>query len=296
MLHGGVLDELSLTLALLPNRSKLRELPEDLRFRSLLIDEFQDLSTLDLALLRLIPTEDQNGFFVAGDTVQRVLVKSLKLQSVRLDIIGARWERITKNYRNSRQILMAASHLANLYGNKAKKLGEEIEVLDPELAVRETGKPLALKVDPDQEVAEAWRIAKDCIQNQAAIPWSVCLLTGSPEKIPVERILKALPMDFPIKADQITGEYIRTKDTMSVGTIGDSKGFEFSLVIIVGCGGEFLPSPLGCKEEVWREAFRLYVAMTRARDSVVMLYSGTPSEFLLAMKDDLEWKSLHPEE
>jgi len=292
MLHGGVLDEESLTLALLPNHSKLRELPESLRFRSLLIDEYQDLSTLDLVLLRQIPTESRNGFFVAGDTVQRVLVKSLKLQSVGLDIIGARWERITKNYRNSRQILKAASNLANIYGGKAKMLGEEIEILDPEFAVRETGKPLALEVEVEREISEAWRLAKDCIQSQTAIPWSVCLVTGSPQKISVKVLLEAMPKDFPVKANQITGEYTRTKDTMSVGTISDIKGFEFSMVIIVGCGKQFLPNPVACKEEAWREALRLYVAMTRARDSVMMLYTGKPSEFLLAMKDELQWETL----
>ena len=291
MLHGGVLDELSLTLALLPSRTRLRELPEALRFRSLLIDEFQDLSTLDLALLRLIPTESENGLFVAGDTVQRVLVKSLKLQSVGLDIISAHWERITKNYRNSRQILKAASNLANLYGGRAKVLGEEIEILDPEFAVRETGKPVAMQVEPEREISEAWRLAKDCIQNQAAIPWSVCLVTASPQIISVSQILEALPKDFPVKANRITGEYTRTKDTMSVGTVSDAKGFEFCMVIIVGCGHDFLPSPVACKEEAWREALRFYVAMTRARDSVVMVYTGNPSEFLLAMNDDLQWET-----
>jgi AAA domain/UvrD-like helicase C-terminal domain len=290
MLQGGVLDDLSLTLALLPSRSKLQNLPKEMRFRSLLVDEFQDLSTLDLVLLRQIPTESENGFFVAGDTVQKVLVKSLKIRAVGLDIITqATWEIIKKNYRNSRQILKAASNLVYLYGKKAKMLGEEIEILDPEFAVRETGKPVAMQVAPEEELAVAWCLANECIQNQTAIPWSVCLVTACPQKITPRQILEAKPKDFPIMASQITGDYTRTKDTMCVGTVSDVKGFEFSMVIIVGCGADVLPNPVACVQESWREALRLYVAMTRARDSMILIYSGKPSEFLLTMEQDLHW-------
>jgi hypothetical protein len=66
-----------------------------------------------------------------------------------LDLIPAR-QRITvfkKNYRNSRQILRAASRLASHYGKMASALSEEIEVLDPELAQRETNPPIVLKTD-----------------------------------------------------------------------------------------------------------------------------------------------------
>jgi len=289
MLHGGVLDELSLTAALLPSRRKFRELPDKLRFRCLLIDEFQDFSTLDLALLRLIPTTPENGLFVAGDPVQRVLVKSLKLGSVGLDIISAQRERITKNYRNSRQILQAASHLANLYGQKAKDLGEDIEILDPELAIRETSEPLVLQVSQDEEIIKAWELAQECLYAESAAPWSVCIATACPHLISAEKILASKPAGF--SAARLTGDYARTRDSMIVGTTRDVKGFEFSMVIVLGCRAACLPNPGCCKDEAWREALRLYVAMTRARDSLLLLYSGEPSEFLMVMKDDLNWRA-----
>ena len=78
--------------------------------------------------------------------MQRILVKDLRLGAVGLDIIDSSWERIKKNYRNSKQILKAAGRLANLYGEQAKAQGVEIDVLDPELAERETSKPLAIAV------------------------------------------------------------------------------------------------------------------------------------------------------
>lgn len=68
-----------------------------------------------------------------------------------------------------------------------------------------------------------------------------------------------------------------------VSDIYNIKGFEFSLIVIVGLGdGEFPPRgvPHG---EAWREALRLYVAMTRGRDEVCLVYEGAPSPFISAM-------------
>lgn len=292
MLHGGVLDELGLTLSLLPHLTELKNLPDEMRFRCLLIDEFQDLSTRDLALLRLIPTGSENGFFLTGDTVQRVMVKDLRLGAVGLDIINSTRERILKNYRNSRQILQAASYLANTYGSEAKALGEDLEVLDPQLAVRETNYPVAEECKNGDEVKRAWEYARECLQIEAAIPWSICIVTAAADEISPAAIIAACPKDFPVKAGQITGDYVEKKDTISVATMADVKGFEFSLVLIVGCGAKVLPSQGTCRRESWREALRLYVAMTRARDEVRLFYSGEASPFLMSMTEGLYWQEL----
>ncbi len=293
MLHGGMLDALSLTAALLPHVLELRDVPDERRFRCLLIDEFQDFSTLDLSLLRRIPTKlEPNGLFVTGDPVQRVLVKDLRLRAVGLDIIGAQWLRIAKNYRNSRQILEAAHLLAEEYGAKAKEQGEEIEILDPQLSARETARPIAAKVANKDQIAAAWRIAGECLDSKSALPWSVTISTASPHLIDTESIIKARPPDFAYKVAELSGDYTEQRDTVTVANFADLKGFEFSLVIVVGCGKEELPAPGRCKDESWRDALRLYVAITRARDSVYLLYSDEPSEFLKLMRRTVEWQTL----
>lgn len=291
MLSGGMLDELSLTLTVLPHLQQLSSLPDDLTFRCLLIDEFQDFSTRDLVLLRRATPPEPNALFVTGDTVQRILVKDLRLGAAGLDIINSTWERIKKNYRNSMQILRAAGKLANTYGEKAKAQGVEIEILDPELAVRETAKPMAIQVRPEDEIDAAYRLAKDCLISDSTIPWAVCIATACPDVITVDKLLKSQPDDFPVKVDKLTGDYTRNKDSMTVGTISDVKGFEFSMIIIVGCGQRHIPPSGCCVDETWRHALRLYVAMTRGRDQVALIYSGAPSEFLDVMRPDLEWGS-----
>ena len=48
LLAGGMIDDLGLTQALMPLHTEMQQLPGNLRFRCLLVDEFQDFSTLDL--------------------------------------------------------------------------------------------------------------------------------------------------------------------------------------------------------------------------------------------------------
>lgn len=290
MLHGGLMDEIGLTLSLTAHRNALAALNPDKRFRCLLIDEFQDFSTRDFTLLRLIPTARENGLFLAGDTVQKVLVKDLRLHAVALGQASANHISIRRNYRNSRQILRAAAMLAETYGKLAKESGEDVEVLDPELALRETGWPHAVQCAPGTEIDEAWKYAAECMSVDSAVPWSICLITASPETIPPEAIELRKPEGLEVEVGRITGDYIRHRDSICVGTMADVKGFDFSLVLIIGCGEKSLPNPGHCQKEAWRDALRLYVAMTRARDEVRFFYEGEPSPFLETMNDGIVWE------
>jgi hypothetical protein len=73
------------------------------------------------------------------------------------------------------------------------------------------------------------------------------------------------------------------------------KGFEFSLVILSECNADVIPNPALPDEEYWRDARRLYVAMTRARDELVLTYTGEPSQFLQGCGETLQWRSMREE-
>lgn len=282
LLAGGYIDALGLTQALMPLHSEMQRLPESLRFRCLLVDEFQDFSTLDLQLLRrVVPIDQPDALFLAGDTVQRILVKRLTLSDAGFDTGAATHHRIKKNYRNSRQILRAASKLANHYGSMAGSQGEEIEVLDPELAQRETNPPIILKTD--DQVVKAWEIALECTADQKAEPWTVCIVTAAPQKVTVDQILNLRPAS--LAAEPLSGDCILHPDKIVVGTISDLKGFEFRLVLILGCDAGSFPPQGTPSDEVWRDALRLYVAMTRGRDQVFLLHEKEPSLFIEIMGD-----------
>ena len=283
LLWGALLDVVELTQAVTPLWQEIRKLSPDRRFRCLLVDEFQDFSTLDLRLLLHVPTSQENGLFLAGDTVQKIMVKRLRLQDATLDAGNARHFEIQRNYRNSRQILRAASKLANHYGKLASAQGEEIKVLDPELALRETNPPVALKTD--DAVRKAWEIAMECLRQGTISPWTVCIATATPEIKSVSSILAVKPEG--LRAELLSGDCINQPETLVVAALQDLKGFEFSLVLLVGCEAGALPSPQVPADESWREALRLYVAMTRARDQVYLIYENQPSEFLSIMEAEV---------
>jgi hypothetical protein len=88
------------------------------------VDEFQDFSTLDLQLLRrIVPLDQPDSLFLAGDTVQRILVKRLTLSDAGFDTGAAAHHRIRKNYRNSRQIQLPA-----LRGSTEPENGSSVSV------------------------------------------------------------------------------------------------------------------------------------------------------------------------
>jgi superfamily I DNA/RNA helicase len=149
---------------------------------------------------------------------------------------------------------------------------------------------LAISVKEGGEISAAYQLARECLEVGSAIPWAICIATAAPDELPIKKVLALKPKDFPVQVDALTGDYNRNQDSMTVGSIADVKGFEFSMIIIVGCGAKMLPPTNGCSDEAWRHALRLYVAMTRGRDQTALLYSGEPSKFLEVMRDDLEWQ------
>ena len=79
-------------------------------------------------------------------------------------------------------------------------------------------------------------------------------------------------------------------NTVYLSGLETVKGFEFSRVFIVGIGDQF-PAPDLPKEESWRDVRRLYVAVTRARDEVVLTYTDKKSPCLVGLEEFLSESS-----
>jgi hypothetical protein len=134
---------------------------------------------------------------------------------------------------------------------------------------------------------KAWEIAHECVQHGAKA-WTICIATAAPHKLDVADILQRVPAD--LLAEELTGDHIKKPETLVVCSINELKGFEFNCVLIIGCNQGDFPAGGVPKEENWRDALRLYVSMTRARDQVYLLFDSEPSEFLRTMEKDLVWK------
>lgn len=69
------------------------------------------------------------------------------------------------------------------------------------------------------------------------------------------------------------------RNAVSLMTFHGSKGLEFNKVILLGADDDVCPG----KGEFQSERRLFYVAVTRAKDSMLALYSGKPSRYLAEM-------------
>lgn len=283
-LQNGFLDHMGLSQAALLAVEENGSIPEDFRYDHILVDEFQDFSTLDFRVLGRIPRATQNAAFYTGDIAQKLYAKEFNLSKVGLGPESRSLRRIRKNYRNSKQILQAAQSLLDRWPPTGG-VDSDLEILQPEYAARESAKPIAHQsYDP---ISLAWREAQDWLRI-GNLGFSVCITTAAPDTISVEDIMNARPLG--IKASGLSGDYMLDPECVVVSDIASIKGFEFTLVIILGLENDVFPPSGRPDDETWRDAMRLYVAITRGRDEVRFIYTGTASRFLTEMGTLIQWK------
>ena len=80
------------------------------RYRHIVVDEAQDLSSAHWMLLRAMVSRGANDLFLAGDTHQRIYDNYVSLGSLGIEIRG-RSSRLTLTYRSTHEILTAASRI-----------------------------------------------------------------------------------------------------------------------------------------------------------------------------------------
>jgi superfamily I DNA/RNA helicase len=288
-LRRGFLDMMGLVQAAVFAVEDQGGIPDRFRYRSVLVDEFQDLSTLDLSLLRQIPKFTENGLFLTGDFAQKISAKDLNLPAAKLGR-DARTDRIIRrNYRNSKQVLLAAQALLDAYPPQLAGGEDDVAVLKPEYASKESAVPIATMADDPCHAA--WQYAGEWLSG-GHVPFSVCIATANASSISIESILKLKPDG--IQADTLTGDYLLKPNRVVVADIAAVKGFEFSLIIICGLDDGQFPRKGIPTAEHWREASRLYVAITRGRDEVRFIYQKEQSPFLKAMAEKIQfqiWKA-----
>ena len=88
-----------------------------------------------------------------------------------------------------------------------------------------------------------------------------------------ERFLAELTLDPPDATSDGSGPPLRDEDYFILSTIHSAKGQEWKSVFVLNCVDGCIPSDLatGSSEEIEEERRLLYVAMTRARDTLTLI-------------------------
>jgi superfamily I DNA/RNA helicase len=299
MRAGALLDEDGMALKAHALRDRIQEEP-DLRARCVIVDECQDCSTVQLAVVARIPTAEKDGLLLVGDPAQKVFPKQQHLPTAGIDILG-RSTVFRENYRNTREILEAAFPIVDQH-RKAPGIGES-DILPPEYARRHGPRPTLIRCKDDDEQRQ---VLKHLLHQLRSVPDpAICI--GFPAA--TERMSRKHYSAFRGRYSEKTGTDVLSKrraraagvlppETLpiDINTFGDSvtshngrvviaefdemKGFEFSTVVLVNLDDASLYPKWVPTDEYWRIAFQTYVAMTRARDSLWLLTASEEASIL----------------
>ena len=248
-----------------------------------LVDEAQDLSPCRLILLRALVAEGPDDLFLAEDAHQRIYGQRITLGRYGIHIVG-RARRLTLNYRTTQENLLYALGILS---------GENYTDMDDDEAVANTGYRSARsgpvpRVEAATSLSDLYEDVATVVQgwmDAGVRPDSIGLLV--PTRREAENLPRALG-DRDVSVAYVGRDSSAPTDTPAVMTMHRAKGMEFAKVILVGIGAKSLPRAYlidGVAEEdrsdvLQRERSLLYVAATRARDELVVMYSGEPSVLL----------------
>lgn len=274
----GVIDYLGLATCLSRHLDKLT--PE---FSSVLVDEAQDFGTMELRIIRRMVDIGDNDIFLCGDMAQHILPKHNSFKDAGIDVPGARSHTILKNYRNSREILEAAYELLvnNLDGDVI--MDSELDVMDPEYANFSTPKPHVFSANSlEKEIGFALEYMNSR-SGKSSNGHKGCIAIAGFSLHEIQKFANRL--NIPV----LDGSRGLQYSNLFFSDLEQTKGYEFDTICILNCGNGIFPShdlPVG---EQYRDACRLYVAMTRAKRDLILSYHGELSPWIQKCKQFFEF-------
>lgn len=246
-------------------------------FRHVIVDEAQDLGPRELGFVQRLAPDGPRSLFFVGDIGQRIYRWPFAWSQIGLDIRG-RARRLTVNYRTSQQIRRFADRLLpdmldSPDGSEDRNTVSLLIGPDPEVIG-------CADVAAEQEALQTWLTtlrARGVLGSEIA----VLARTRAVHQRTTDKVFAAMG----IEAAKLTDSDI-SGDRVSAGTFHTAKGLEFRAVAVLGCEEGRVPLESAIARENGdeakviareRERHLLYVACTRARESLLITYVGAPS-------------------
>ena len=274
-----------------------RRLDEPL-YSSVIVDEAQDITMAGLLFLRALvnaphPDRDRaNGMVILGDGAQRIYPGGYTLRQAGIEVRG-RTTVLSANYRNTDEILNAAMAVAG--DSQIQDIGEMFRRGDESGGTSRRGpRPLLVKASGlDSQLDEIVRRIREITRTDKDIgPGDIAVLV--PMNYQVKRVCDRIRRTR-LGVQRLDNYDGRPNDLVKVGTFHRGKGLEFKVVFLPDLTkGRFprKPRPNVTVEEAAEERelqiSQLFVAMTRARDILVLLCDRLPSEALVYVVDRFE--------
>ncbi|MCP3997335.1 MAG: UvrD-helicase domain-containing protein [bacterium] len=246
------------------------------RYRHVVIDEGQDFSPMMLrSLAAAVPHDGSLTFF--GDMAQQIYGHRMSWRSAGLDVRRGVWE-FEENYRNTQQVAQLALAIAEM-----PHFPDDADLVEPKSPTAYG--PLPALVSFGTEVKERHFAAQQAVLRGR---------TGTVAVLFRDRKQEAtfVPL-LPQPATRLHGElrsWPRSPTGIFHGTYHAAKGLEFDTVILPHLSEARLPHPpdvaaFGQQDAAAQDSQLLYVAVTRARSTLILTHSGVPTGLLPTSAD-----------
>ncbi|MER5477538.1 UvrD-helicase domain-containing protein [Streptomyces sp. NPDC002734] len=258
------------------------------RYRHIVVDEAQDLSASHWRMLRAMVPKGANDIFLVGDAHQRIYGSKVVLSHQGIEVRGRASRRLTLNYRTTRQILGSAGGL--ITGASFDDLDSGTENLEGYRSVL-TGLAPQFWRAPDRltEMRAVATLIRDR-HDAHRTPYSAMAISV-PDGASAQEFANVLVREFSLPVVELGRDGVRSDlDAVRIGTMHRFKGLEFQRVFLTSVGEGQIPhqrieqyrlaSPERYRQEEVRARSLIFVAATRARDELVVTWSGAASRFL----------------
>ncbi|CAL9562463.1 UvrD-helicase domain-containing protein [Streptomyces sp. enrichment culture] len=264
------------------------------RYQHIVVDEAQDLSASHWRMLRAMVRRGPNDIFLVGDAHQRIYGSRVVLSHQGIEVRGRASRRLTLNYRTTRQILGSANRL--IKGEPFDDLDTGTDTLDGYRSVL-TGLAPQFWRAPDR-LTEMRAVAALIKERHDAYgtPYSA-MAVSVPDGGAAQEFANVFAREFQLPAVELGKDGVRSdSDAVPIGTMHRFKGLEFQRVFLTSVGEGQVPhqrieqyrdtNPDRYRQEEQRARSLVFVAATRARDELIVTWSGKASPFLPPDADD----------
>ncbi len=255
---------------------------KSLGYDFVVVDEAQDLSMPEARFLAAMAGNKADGLFFAGDLGQRIFQQPFSWKSLGIDVRG-RSNSLRINYRTSHQIRTQADRLlpgvvSDVDGTQENRRGTVSLFDGPAPVIRLFNDEAAEGAAVGAWIAE--RLREGCAPPEIGILVRSAAQVGRARA--AVKAAGAKAVEFDEKVEGAAG-------AVSISQMHLAKGLEFRAVAVMACDDEVLPlqervetvtDEADLVEVYETERHLLYVACTRARDSLWISGVTPGSEFL----------------
>ncbi|WP_410603325.1 UvrD-helicase domain-containing protein [Amycolatopsis sp. lyj-90] len=264
--------------------AKSDRLPQANRYDHVVVDEGQDLSPAHWRLLRAVVQVGPDDMFISEDAHQRIYGAQVVLGRLGIETRG-RSQRLTLNYRTTREVVGFATRI--LEGEAFLDLDEDDESTRLYRSLLTGPRPEPRPTDSWEEAQEhAVRTLEKWVSETSENSLS-SLAVLTPDWRVSDKLVRAMKRaGIPAMVTRIDGPMDPRR--VQIATVHRAKGIEFDRCLVISANAEKYPprnvlakaAPAERPVIEMESRCLLYVACTRPRRQLVVVWHGEPSKFL----------------